>query len=154
MRTPADMDGHAENGRQLQLGLQRAINSRAVGQGTSRAGKGDVDRPMMYRAVRWPPRTELIAIIDAHHDRFGVAPICRVLGDTEAGFLSTNGYSMFGRLLHDGDAAQSSLKGRGGGRRLARGHVARLRPPRPIASSHRRVTVQPRAAAVGVIVAR
>jgi putative transposase len=34
----------------------------------------------------------MIRFIDEHRDRFGVEPICRVLGGTEAGFLSVSGY--------------------------------------------------------------
>lgn len=34
----------------------------------------------------------MIAFIDSYRDRFGVEPICRVLGESEAGFLSAGGY--------------------------------------------------------------
>lgn len=34
----------------------------------------------------------MIAFIDEHRDRFGVEPICRVLGATEGGFLTSRGY--------------------------------------------------------------
>src|SRR4051812_30848021 len=34
----------------------------------------------------------MIAFIDVHRDRFGVEPICEVLRDTKAGFLSVSGY--------------------------------------------------------------
>jgi putative transposase len=34
----------------------------------------------------------MIRFIDEHKDRFGVEPICRVLSDTAAGFLSVSGY--------------------------------------------------------------
>ena len=34
----------------------------------------------------------MIAFIDAHRDHFGVEAICRVLGATDCGFLSSRGY--------------------------------------------------------------
>ena len=38
----------------------------------------------------------MAAYIDAHRDRFGVGPICRVLGAaSDCGFLTPRGYRMF-----------------------------------------------------------
>ena len=34
----------------------------------------------------------MIAYIDMFRDRFGVEPICRVLGATERGFITSRGY--------------------------------------------------------------
>ena len=34
----------------------------------------------------------MIAYIDMYKDRFGVRPICRTLGATEGGFITSRGY--------------------------------------------------------------
>src|SRR5699024_6345980 len=39
-----------------------------------------------------PPHDEMIRYIDMFRDRFGVEPICRVLGATARGFLTSRGY--------------------------------------------------------------
>ncbi|HWB38078.1 MAG TPA: IS3 family transposase [Rugosimonospora sp.] len=45
-----------------------------------------------FRRRARPPRHEMIRFVDEHKDRFGVEPICRVIGATEGGFLSARGY--------------------------------------------------------------
>ncbi|TSI11740.1 IS3 family transposase [Brevibacterium aurantiacum] len=39
-----------------------------------------------------PPHDEMIRFIDMHRKRFGVESICRILGATESGFITSRGY--------------------------------------------------------------
>ncbi|WGH90586.1 IS3 family transposase [Auritidibacter ignavus] len=45
-----------------------------------------------FRSGARPPHDEMIAYIDMFRDRFGVESICRVLGATDRGFITSGGY--------------------------------------------------------------
>ena len=45
-----------------------------------------------FRGGTRPPHDVMIAYIDVFRDRFGVESICRVLGATERGFITSGGY--------------------------------------------------------------
>ena len=46
----------------------------------------------VFRSGTRPPHDEMIAFIDMHRDQFGVEAICRILGATECGFITSRGY--------------------------------------------------------------
>lgn len=41
----------------------------------------------------------MIAFIDMHREQFGVEAICRILGATECGFITSRGYRAAKRLI-------------------------------------------------------
>nr|WP_281507589.1 IS3 family transposase [Brachybacterium sp. Marseille-Q7125] len=46
----------------------------------------------LFRRGTRPPHDEMIRFIDEHRDRYGVEAVCRVLGQTETGFITSRGY--------------------------------------------------------------
>ena len=49
-------------------------------------------RRQLFRSGARPSHDEMIRYIDMFRDRFGVEPICRGLGATDRGFLTSRGY--------------------------------------------------------------
>ena len=48
----------------------------------------------------------MIAFIDKHREKFGVEAICRILGATECGFITSRGY----RALKNRPASARSMR--------------------------------------------
>src|SRR5690625_158447 len=66
--------------------LQRENASASPGQGDPQDGVS------FFCSGTRPPHDEMIAYIDMFRDRFGVESICRVLGATDRGFITSRGY--------------------------------------------------------------
>ncbi len=66
--------------------LKRENSPTEAGQRDSEVGLS------FFRRRARPPHDEMIAFIDLYRDQFGVEPICRTLGATECGFITSRGY--------------------------------------------------------------
>ena len=71
-----------EENRRLRRELHRGVTSERDPEG----------RLGVFRSGTRPPHNEMIAFVDMHREKFGVEAICRILGATECGFITSRGY--------------------------------------------------------------